>query len=76
MNNKPLPVYGKGENVRDWLFVEDHARAIDQVCGAVQVVLTTTHNMLHYAIGEICRRDDALEAHSEHGECSDWHCRI
>lgn len=27
--NKPLPVYGKGENVRDWLYVEDHARAID-----------------------------------------------
>jgi dTDP-glucose 4,6-dehydratase len=30
-NNKPLPVYGKGENVRDWLFVEDHARAIDVI---------------------------------------------
>ena len=30
-NNKPLPVYGKGENVRDWLFVEDHARAIDTI---------------------------------------------
>ena len=30
-NNKPLPVYGKGENVRDWLFVKDHARAIDTV---------------------------------------------
>lgn len=28
-NSKPIPVYGKGENVRDWLFVEDHARAID-----------------------------------------------
>ena len=28
-NNKPIPVYGKGENVRDWLFVEDHASAID-----------------------------------------------
>jgi dTDP-glucose 4,6-dehydratase len=28
-NNQPLPVYGKGENVRDWLYVEDHARAID-----------------------------------------------
>lgn len=28
-NNKPIPVYGKGENVRDWLFVEDHAAAID-----------------------------------------------
>jgi dTDP-glucose 4,6-dehydratase len=30
-NNKPVPVYGKGENVRDWLYVEDHASAIDQV---------------------------------------------
>lgn len=30
-NNKPLPVYGKGENVRDWLWVEDHARAIDVI---------------------------------------------
>jgi len=30
-NNKPLPVYGKGENVRDWLYVVDHANAIDQI---------------------------------------------
>lgn len=30
-NNKPLPVYGKGENIRDWLYVVDHARAIDVV---------------------------------------------
>lgn len=30
-HNKPLPVYGTGENVRDWLFVEDHARAIDLI---------------------------------------------
>ena len=30
-HRKPLPVYGKGENVRDWLFVEDHARAIDVI---------------------------------------------
>ena len=30
-NRKPLPVYGKGENVRDWLYVEDHARAIDLI---------------------------------------------
>lgn len=29
--SKPLPVYGKGENVRDWLYVEDHARAIDLI---------------------------------------------
>jgi len=31
INNKPLPIYGKGENVRDWLFVEDHVSAIDVV---------------------------------------------
>ena len=30
-HRKPLPVYGKGENVRDWLYVEDHARAIDVI---------------------------------------------
>ena len=30
-NNKSLPVYGKGENVRDWLFVEDHVKAIDLI---------------------------------------------
>jgi dTDP-glucose 4,6-dehydratase len=31
VNNKPLPVYGKGENVRDWLYVQDHAAAIDLI---------------------------------------------
>ena len=30
-HNKPLPVYGKGENIRDWLYVIDHARAIDLI---------------------------------------------
>ncbi len=30
-NNKPLPIYGKGDNIRDWLWVEDHARAIDTI---------------------------------------------
>ena len=30
-HNKPIPIYGKGENVRDWLWVEDHARAIDVI---------------------------------------------
>jgi dTDP-glucose 4,6-dehydratase len=30
-NNKPIPVYGKGENIRDWLYVEDHAKAIDLI---------------------------------------------
>lgn len=36
-HNKPLPVYGKGENVRDWLFVEDHAVAIDLILHAGKV---------------------------------------
>ncbi len=31
VHNKPLPIYGKGENVRDWLWVNDHARAIDVI---------------------------------------------
>ena len=31
LNKKPLPIYGKGENVRDWLWVEDHARAIETI---------------------------------------------
>lgn len=31
INNKPLPIYGKGQNVRDWLYVEDHVRAIDVI---------------------------------------------
>ena len=31
LNDKSLPVYGKGENVRDWLYVVDHARAIDAI---------------------------------------------
>lgn len=30
-NNKPIPIYGKGENIRDWLFVKDHANAIDLI---------------------------------------------
>jgi len=30
-NNRPIPIYGKGENVRDWLYVNDHARAIDTI---------------------------------------------
>ncbi len=33
LHKKPLPVYGKGENVRDWLFVKDHAEAIDLIVG-------------------------------------------
>lgn len=39
-HRKPLPVYGRGENVRDWIFVEDHARAIDTIFHKGQVADT------------------------------------
>ncbi len=39
-HRKPLPVYGRGENVRDWLYVEDHARAIDTIFHRGQVAET------------------------------------
>ena len=45
-HRKPLPVYGKGENVRDWLFVEDHARAI------IKVVMNTVDRLLGRKEGE------------------------
>ena len=44
INKKPLPVYGKGENTRDWLYVIDHARAID-------VVFHKGRNMEKYNVG-------------------------
>lgn len=34
LEGKPLPIYGKGENIRDWLFVEDHAEALELVLGS------------------------------------------
>ena len=37
LNDKPLPVYGTGENVRDWLYVEDHCKAIDMVCNGGKI---------------------------------------
>jgi dTDP-glucose 4,6-dehydratase len=43
-NNKPLPIYGKGENVRDWLYVVDHARAID-------VIFHTSRDGATYNVG-------------------------
>ena len=42
-HRKPLPVYGKGENIRDWLYVEDHARAIDTIFHKGRVA--ETHNI-------------------------------
>ena len=41
LNNKPLPVYGNGENIRDWLYVEDHARAIDVIFHSKKLIKRT-----------------------------------
>lgn len=43
VNNRPIPIYGKGENVRDWLYVEDHASAIDLIFH--EGVLGETYNI-------------------------------
>lgn len=66
INNKPLPIYGKGENVRDWLYVEDHARAIDVIFH--QGVKGETYNIGGHnewtniaLVKELCRQmDDKL----------------
>lgn len=74
-NGRPLPVYGKGENVRDWLYVEDHARAIDLIFHKGKVA--DTYNIGGFnewknidLIRVIIRTVDRLlgnpEGHSEH----------
>ena len=57
--DKPLPVYGKGENVRDWLYVEDHCRAIDLIIHKGKVTDRKGHDM-RYAI-------DPTKIHNELG---------
>lgn len=64
INNKPLPIYGKGENVRDWLFVEDHAAAIDLIYH--QGKIGETYNIGGHnewtniaLVKEICRQMDS-----------------
>jgi dTDP-glucose 4,6-dehydratase len=37
LHGKPLPIYGKGENIRDWLYVEDHARALDVIVSSGRI---------------------------------------
>ena len=72
---KPLPVYGKGENVRDWLYVEDHARAIDVIFH--QGAVAETYNiggfnewknidLIHVVIKTVDRLLGKPEGSSEH----------
>ncbi len=74
-HGKPLPVYGRGENVRDWLYVEDHARAIDLIFHRGRIAETYTIGGFNEwrnidLIRVIVRTADRLlgnpEGHSEH----------
>jgi dTDP-glucose 4,6-dehydratase len=63
INKKPIPIYGKGENIRDWLFVEDHVRAIDTIFHGGKVGETYNiggHNEWKNIdiIRELCRQMD------------------
>jgi dTDP-glucose 4,6-dehydratase len=73
INNKPLPIYGKGENIRDWLYVEDHVGAIDVVFHTGKVGETYNiggHNeWTNIAlVKELCRQMDTKLGRSA-GEC-------
>src|SRR5574343_561739 len=63
IHKKPLPIYGKGENIRDWLFVEDHVRAIDVIFHNGRIGETCNIGG-HYEwtnialVDEICRQTD------------------
>lgn len=74
-HGKPLPVYGRGENVRDWLFVEDHARAIDVIFHRGRVAETyniggfnewKNIDLIHVLIATVDRLLGNAPGHSEH----------
>ncbi len=65
LEGKPLPVYGNGENIRDWLFVEDHARALVQIalegrCGESYNVGGASERTNLEVVRAICRLMDEL----------------
>lgn len=73
INRRPLPIYGKGENVRDWLFVEDHVRAIDLIFHEGKIGETYNiggHNEWSNIklVKELCRQMDK-KLSREPGEC-------
>ncbi|MDR1492373.1 MAG: dTDP-glucose 4,6-dehydratase [Planctomycetaceae bacterium] len=70
LERKPLPVYGKGENIRDWLYVEDHAKAITLVfqkgrVGETYNVGGRNERTNIDVVRTICRVLDNLKPHSE-----------
>lgn len=76
IDEKPLPVYGKGANVRDWLYVEDHARALLTVLGKGQIgesynVGGQNERTNLQVVEEICRHLDELKPRKKGGSYSD-----
>jgi dTDP-glucose 4,6-dehydratase len=74
LEGKPLPVYGDGQNVRDWLFVEDHCRAIRRVLdqgqpGEVYNVGGNCEQKNLDVVKTICRVVDESRPNLPHGPC-------
>ncbi|HUT12958.1 MAG TPA: dTDP-glucose 4,6-dehydratase [Thermoguttaceae bacterium] len=75
LEGKPLPIYGDGSNVRDWLFVEDHCRAIRRVlqsgrCGEVYNIGGNCERTNLEVVQAICRAVDELRPDLPHAPCS------
>jgi len=75
LEGKPLPVYGDGSNVRDWLFVEDHCRAIRRVlqdgrCGEVYNIGGNCQRTNLEVVRAICQTVDELRPDLPHAPCS------
>jgi len=75
LEGKPLPVYGDGSNVRDWLFVEDHCRAIRRVlqdgrCGEVYNIGGNCERTNLEVVQAICQTVDELRPDLPHAPCS------
>ena len=64
-HRKPLPVYGKGENVRDWLYVEDHARAIDLIFHKAYVAAPMEQREQNQTLKNL----SSAESRQRKGEC-------
>jgi dTDP-glucose 4,6-dehydratase len=74
LEGKPLPVYGDGLNVRDWLFVEDHCRAIRRVLEAGQIgevynIGGDSERTNRQVVEAICATVDELQPHLPHAPC-------
>ena len=72
LDGKPLPVYGKGDNVRDWLYVEDHVRALMQVLERGQIgeeynVGGNNEKKIIEVVREICALLDEFQPQAPHG---------